>query len=465
MTLAPAGGRRGSRLAALRVPLSFQLTRYRIAIALLTLLAFVLRVAYIISTHGFAPQHDAHHYDLDALYIANEHRYPPLFAPNGTSIPNAYRPPVYEVFLAVIYKANYLLGGSGTSRWATARVVEAAIGAIAVAALALIARRLWGRRVSLVTAAIAAIFPPIIFVAESLYSEALFVPLVVFATAAIVEYRYRRKWWILILAGVLTGLAALTREYGAVLVIPFCVALRPRDGWTRNSLAPITVLIACTFVIVIPWTIRNAVVLHAFVPVSTSTGNTIAGTYNSVSRDARHDPAAWRDPSKIPDFRRIYAIAHQNQAKMNSSLESAAFAFIGRHPAYPFVVAYWNTVRMLELAGFHRSEATAHYIGVPPGDTDVGIYVLWLLLLLAIGGCFTPQVRSGPKWVWLIPVLMYLSVVFTQSETPRFRSPIDPFLVMLASIALVNVWDLAARRFSAPVTSLRRGAPAAGSGL
>jgi hypothetical protein len=32
---------------------------------------------------------------------------------------------------------------------------------------------------------------------------------------------------------------------------------------------------------------------------------------------------------------------------------------------------------------------------------------------------------------------MYLSVVFLVIETPRYRTPIDPFIVLLAALALV----------------------------
>jgi len=44
-------------------------------------------------------------------------------------------------------------------------------------------------------------------------------------------------------------------------------------------------------------------------------------------------------------------------------------------------------------------------------------------------------------------VLLYLSVVFLAFETPRYRAGIDPFVVMLAALALVAGWDaLRARR-------------------
>ena len=54
--------------------------------------------------------------------------------------------------------------------------------------------------------------------------------------------------------------------------------------------------------------------------------------------------------------------------------------------------------------------------------------------------------------MWAFPALMYLSVVFLVIETPRYRTPIDPFIVMLAALALVA----AGRRAAAPVAVAAR---------
>jgi hypothetical protein len=58
--------------------------------------------------------------------------------------------------------------------------------------------------------------------------------------------------------------------------------------------------------------------------------------------------------------------------------------------------------------------------------------------------------------VWAIPVLLALSVVFINVETPRFREPIEPFLVLLAACAVVRAGESVLGR--APVRR-RRGAP------
>jgi len=44
--------------------------------------------------------------------------------------------------------------------------------------------------------------------------------------------------------------------------------------------------------------------------------------------------------------------------------------------------------------------------------------------------------RAAPLWLWAVPVLMYLSVVFLVVETPRYRTAIDPFIVLLAALTV-----------------------------
>jgi hypothetical protein len=50
----------------------------------------------------------------------------------------------------------------------------------------------------------------------------------------------------------------------------------------------------------------------------------------------------------------------------------------------------------------------------------------------------------------LVPALLYLSVVFLAFETPRYRTGIDPFVVLLAAVALVAGADALRSRRSRP---------------
>ena len=62
-----------------------------------------------------------------------------------------------------------------------------------------------------------------------------------------------------------------------------------------------------------------------------------------------------------------------------------------------------------------------------------------MFAVLAIAGSFTRLARRAPWYLWAFPALMYLSVVFLVIETPRYRTPLDPFIVLLAALAVVTV--------------------------
>jgi NADH:ubiquinone oxidoreductase subunit K len=80
------------------------------------------------------------------------------------------------------------------------------------------------------------------------------------------------------------------------------------------------------------------------------------------------------------------------------------------------------------------------------------VICFWVFAILALLGAATARARRAPAYVWAVPALMFLSVVFLVVETPRYRTPIDPFVVLLAALALAAL----AGRFA----GLRRGRPA-----
>ncbi len=87
----------------------------------------------------------------------------------------------------------------------------------------LVARAIWSRRVGLWAAGIAALYPPLAFLSLELYSEPLFIDLVLGAVLAALAYRRdpRTRW--AVLTGALGGLATLTRA-NAVLILPVLAA-------------------------------------------------------------------------------------------------------------------------------------------------------------------------------------------------------------------------------------------------
>ena len=297
------------------------------------------------------------------------------------------------------------------------RLGMSVIGACSILGLGLIADRLFGRRVALAAAWTAALFVPMIDVGAALYSESLLVPLMIGATAATIEYRRTRRPWLLVAAGVMTGLCALTHSDGIVLVLPLGLALWPRGRPSREALVPVAALLAGMVLVIFPWTVRNAAKFDAFVPLSTSLGNTMAGTYNSVSA-SMSPPGIWLIPSKRREYKPIFRAHPVNGPAQDTALIHRALDYIGQHPGYVPDVALGNTLHLLQLVLFKREEASLRQAHEPVWTLYLQTGCFWLLCLAAVAGCFTRAARAAPttRWLWLIPGLMYLAVLFMGAD-------------------------------------------------
>jgi hypothetical protein len=239
---------------------------------------------------------------------------------------------------------------------------------------------------------------------------------------------------------VLLGLAALTHQEALVAGLPLAYA-----AWRyAGRLGPL-VLLACTALTIAPWTIRNATELHSFVAISDETGITLAGTYNPTSAADPSLPYKWRIFLAIPGDRDIRAAAPRlTEPQLSHRLTSRALDYVGRHPTAPLGALAHNTLRLLDLEGSFAWRASAYAIGISRGVAAIGVLSFWLLALLALAGAFTAPARAAPRWLWATALLLWLAISAVNAETPRFREPLEPFLVILAGCALATVGGRAA---------------------
>jgi 4-amino-4-deoxy-L-arabinose transferase-like glycosyltransferase len=432
--------------------------------AALLVAALAVRVADVELT-PFRPIHDSGSYLTLASEVARTGDYLDTHRPGsgagGSHGPTAYFAPGYPYLLAAVD----VLDGHETRRGAAiqpARLAQAALGTATVALVGLVALEAFGEAVALAAVALAAFYPVLVELSATLVAENLLTALVLAAVWATLRARRatrRRLAWVG-LAGVLTGLATLTHENGALIAIPLALAVwtgRPRRS--LPALAAPALLIVAAAVTIAPWTIRNATVMHRFIPVSDETGITLVGTYNRRSADNRLIPYKWRLYYAIPGERSLVRQAgHMSEPGLGDRLLDQAFDYIGDHPLAPLAVAYHNTRRLLEIAGTAAWRASTEAMDLPRGLAAAGVVSFWVLALLAAAGAFTHRARRAPRWLWWLPVLLALSVVLVNVETPRFREPVDPFLILLAACALVTAAERAYAR-------LRVGAePASASG-
>jgi hypothetical protein len=376
--------------------------------------ALIARLAVVAATPHYVPRHDDRDYDRLAWAMATGDGYPPVRI-HGRDYAVAYRPPLWPAVLG----AGYALTGHSVL---AGRIETALLGAFGVVALAWVAGELLGPRAVWWAGAIGVVYLPLVLMASVLESETLFVLVELLALG------FALRGWA-VAAGAMVGLAALARVDGLILL----AGVLPLIGLRRSP----HVLLACALAIA-PWTIRNAIQLHAFVPVSTESGATLAGTYNAASMHDHFAPGSWVLLRHTPDLRVIER--HMAPVSQDRALREAALRFIARHPWYPAEVLVENARRWLDLAGVRRARFEAQTADIGAGAAIAALPFAWALAAVALTGW-----RAVRGAFWLAPGALLLVTLLVNAETPRFRAPLDPFLILLAAYSASSWGRFAAR--------------------
>jgi len=402
--------------------------------------ALVVRLACVAATPAYAPSGDPADYDRHAISLSQTGAFAPTAQaePGGAS---ALRPPLYPLVLAGTYEAT-------GARWTPARLLGVLLGTLAVGLLFLLADVVFGRSIAKWTGGLAAMYPPLTWLPAGLSAENLFIPLALAALLALVRLRATGSLRWAAGAGLLIGLAALTRSNGLVLLVPALLAIfAGRDGAARTlrerRLPAAGALLAALVVTLVPWTVRNASEFGRLLPLGTQSGYTIAGQYNPVAAQRDDFEAMWRVPETVPHFEGLFRRPGVDEADLDAQLRSLGFDYALDHPGYVLRVVVLNAQRMFDLGPNFAFSRTVSYdeMGIPrPQHGQVSGWVR-LVLLLAIAGAIVlwRRRRLGPLWLWSAPLLLFASVVGLLAA-PRYRTPVDPFLLLLAGAALSATW-------------------------
>jgi 4-amino-4-deoxy-L-arabinose transferase-like glycosyltransferase len=427
-------------------------SRKHTSLGLIVALALVVRLGFLVATHEYKPLLDQAQYDVYAQSIAAGHGYPTTV--HGST---ATYPPLYPVLLAT---ANAVTGDG----WTVGRLMSCLLGAVVVLLIGLVVREVWGQRSALVAAGLAAIYPPFVLLSATLLSETLFLPLVLATCLAVLRHRRSAsgvKW--AALAGAACGLAVLTRGNGVWLLPATLIGLwigpsKLRLGHRAAVASAVSIIAAAS--VLTPWVIRNEIVFGEFVITDTHGGATIAAAYNSTV-EADH-LARTSFPGTRQYFVADTALGKtRNEAMLDHRLRNAALRFARDHPKLVARVTFWNLVRSLRLGGgvegmdvFVSQGMTQDSFGFRASGLvgDWSQFATWLLVLLAGAGALLlifrpPMGKRGPLFLWAVPVLLLSILVVLGND--RMRLPIDPFLILLASAAVVAISDAVRARATA----------------
>jgi 4-amino-4-deoxy-L-arabinose transferase-like glycosyltransferase len=414
------------------------------AITTIVAVAFLVRLVWVLWTDPSAPtawnvsgdQYGYYHYGLS---IAEGRGYVHYL----TGEPTAYYPVGFPAILAVLFLLVRVLPGPDDYLLA-ANLLHVVVSTASVAFAYVIGRRLFGARGALAGAAILAVFPNIVFQTASVQLETMYIFWCLGAVAIVVDHDWRRglpSTRRLVAFGAVLGVSVLVRPFSVLFVVAlFVAALVARAGWRaslRVALIPLAVVVA----VQVPWTIRNAVRLDAFVPTSTNTGDTLCLDRSMDAtggfRWADHEGCA--DPD-LPEVER-----NRENTKM-------AVRWVLDHPAREAeqivrrarLIFASDTDGLLAVntlgGGRVMSERTERALEVVANGYWLVVCLLTTAGVAALLGA--RRLRSRPETVIVLGSMGALIVVpLLLWGNPRFHLPFSPFFAVLAGGAVAFAWE------------------------
>jgi hypothetical protein len=398
-------------------------------------LGLALRIAWVVYVGRTPPGfNDPVEYLSIGESIARGHGYI-----NLEGFASAYYPIGYPAFVAVL--AWLVIHTPLPDHIAVSvEAVQALLGAATIWAMAVVARRLAGAGAAVATAGLLALWPNLIFHAGVLLGETLFSFLVAGALLALLDKstpwhpRTRR----LLVAGTLFGLASLVRPIALLAFPVLLVALLVTRAPARRALAVTAIALLPTVAVVLPWTIRNEVRMHAFVPIATNTGDDLCiGRYPGATGWFSDTPVCLGPVAGV-------APEHQEVAR-DSRNRSLAWHWVAADPLREARLVGWRFFYTFgnDHDGLWAADAYGQAPQLTSGFTNVAARVAddWFFAALGLAVLGAAAVVRSDRGRGLFVVVLgvaFALIPLAFFGDARFHVPAVPLLAVPAGVALAR---------------------------
>jgi 4-amino-4-deoxy-L-arabinose transferase-like glycosyltransferase len=401
-------------------------------------LALLVRVTYNLTVaRYYTPTHDSLFYYTIGLHILDEHCF--CLQPHLSTV---YRAPLWPAIIAGIVS---LLGQHDY----LPRYFLCLVGSGTCVLVYMFARDMFGWRIGLLAGAAAAIYPELYIYDGWLYTESLYIFLLLAFCYAVYQLQRNPRPSRWIWCGVLLGLSSLTRPNGLIVLGLFLLwalimGWRKILSWRVVAKSAIFVTLI-TVAMITPWTIRNYNVSHAFVPVATGDGTVLLGAYNTLSVIAPSYPGgfvgSWINPLiSTPSIANKFPknCAAPCEVAREDYFKNAAVQWIKNNTRIMPHLLKLHLVNMWRLETYESDLPTGRFTNQRSTQLVLRMmktFPIFVFILAALGLLVT--------WRrWREFLLIYFVILLTIAECiifygiPRFRAPIEPMLILLGAGAI-----------------------------
>ncbi len=286
---------------------------------------------------SYPMDNDEPEYYAPAIHITNGEGYRkiPQQSPDQVAHLTAYRMPGPSLVLALGMK----LFGSSV---ATARFISAVFSALAAPLMYLLARRIAPYQAAVLAGLACAVYPTYVYYSLRIFSEPYFIPMFLLSLLITSYAVDSDKSWSSFIAGIAWGLTAMIRPHAVpmagLIAIYLIVIHRQRLRGTFVVLGVVMFLV--------PWLIRNELVLGHPVLLATESGETLLGSNNPYVVADPELHGMWLSPMKIPEYtERLRPI--RDEVERSRVQAEIAMDYLKTNPGNIPLLAYYKLRRWL----------------------------------------------------------------------------------------------------------------------
>ena len=338
----------------------------------------------------------------------------------------AYRPPLYAYFIAGIFS----MFGSNLD---VVRIIQSLLASAMCVVIFLIGSKFLLTRIGIMAAGFCAIYPPLIHYSVQLWTEQLFMFLLILAFLGFLFAERSPSFLWKIITGILLGLSALTREGALLVLFGFLIW---HVIFSKNLLLSLKrwwVLALFTLLTISPWTMRNYLVFGKLVPVATNGGiNFYMGNNPEATGTFR-----WAIPPG----------ATWNKESTNGFFETQASSLGYKHGLQFIRDNPGQFLKLVAKRAFYLLQPPYRVIHFQESKAETISKIVWLvmyLILFVFAFIIAPfHLRFEPKVLSLLFITIFmlaLPYLITYGAT-RYRLPMIPFMAMAAAVVADRIFS------------------------
>lgn len=388
--------------------------------------ALSLRLIYIFFFVGFEtpPVSDGKYFDQVAVNLAEG---------NGFSlqpgIPTTRKPPVFTVFLAIIYK---IFGHS----YSAARFLQSVLGACIPLITYIMAKSIFDNRTALIAGIISSIDPALIMFCGVFFSEILLTLTTMFFTLFLLKENKGPNLKNAVLSGMLLGLSISIRPlFIFMLIFVFLWKFLVTKDHKKSFVFGMTVLVT-SLIVMSPWAVRNYIVYKKFVPLTTTTGLALWLSNDPASegfvrnRSAAPRYVETRTESDGDSYSDILVNNSRDEKEIDDMFLKMFIEKIKKSPAVFInlipqkLIAFWD--------GFHFFSYFSPTVMKKKIIARIGYFVIFPFTVIG-------AVISKNKWrdlliFYILTINLNIFAVIFYADY-RFRLPVMPYFIILSAVA------------------------------